>query len=615
MPTLDPAIQQSIQSAFDAFARRDWSQAEQFGKQALSRAAKLKPDRQPNLAPVLNLLGAVCYQTGRSAEALTWYRSAIDAQPDYAETYNNLGVLLQEMGQFEVAAAQFEAAIEIAPQDGSAYFNYGNLLGLMGELPKAIELYQAAVERQPEALAYRNNLGNALQAAGQIQGAIAQFRRVLALNPDHAKAHINLGNLLQEQGNLDGALVHYFRAAELQPYDEAVSYNLALAVQAKGDANHAAQLFTQALRLNSRHGPSHYQMGMLLSETQPVVAAAHFEQAIAFVPNFPEAHCGLGQLRRAQGNLAAAIAAFQQAVALKPDFAEAHYQLGQALLAAGDYRAGWPELEWRWKAPSYLQAQLPRHRSVPRWTGQDLAGATILLWAEAGMTLPFVRYATLVAQRGGRVMVECEAALVDLVGQVEGVAEVIATGAPKPDCQWQIPLLSLPLMFETTLENIPPLPFPVPSVASPQKIGITWVAGDLVEFLQLETSAQFVSLQSELTDSDGLRPFAQGLHRRTAGQRATLEAQGITHRSVLNPDQSITDALADLDLILTTDGPIAHLAGTLGKPTWVVQPSDWLWLTDRTDSPWYPTVKLFQGAEPAVRQALAEALRPAAAAF
>lgn len=580
-------IDQAIHNAFAAFSQGDWIQAERYGKQALNQ----EPNRTPNLAPLLNLLGAVCYQTGRSAEALTWYRSAIDIQPDYAEAYSNLGVLLQEMGEFETAAAQFEAAIELAPHDGSAYFNYGNLLGVMGQLPKAIELYQAAVERQPEALAYRNNLGNALQAAGQIQGAIAQFRRVLALNPDHAKAHLNLGNLLQEQGNLDGALVHYFRAAELQPYDEAVSYNLALAVQAKGDVKHAAQLYAQALRLNSRHGPSHYQMGMLLSESQPVVAAAHFEQAIAFVPNFPEAHCGLGQLRQTQGHLPAAMAAFQQAVALNPSFAEAHYQLGQVLLAAGDYLAGWPELEWRWQAPSYLQRQLPRHRSVPRWKGQDLAGAPILLWTEPGMTLPLIRYAPLVAQRGGRVIVECEAALIELVRQVEGVSAVMPIGAPKPDCQWQIPLLSLPLIFETTLDSIPPMPFPASPVAPPQKIGIAWAAGELDAFLKL-ADVEWVSLQEKLTETE----------------RATLEANRIECRSVFNPDQPIADALADLDLIITTDGPIAHLAGTLGKPTWVMQPSAWLWLTDRTDSPWYPAVKLFKGSRQSVGQAIAERL-------
>jgi tetratricopeptide (TPR) repeat protein len=443
-------IDQAIHNAFEAFKQGDWTQAEWYGKQALNQ----DPSQPPNLAPVLNLLGAVCYKTGRSAAALDWYRSAINAQPDYAEAYNNLGVLLQEMGEFEVAAAQFEAAVEIAPEDGLAYFNYGNLLAAMGQLPEAIVQYQAAVERAPDRVTYRNNLGNALQEAGQFQPAIAQFRRAIALDPDSAKAHINLGNLLQEQGNLDGALVHYFRAAELQPYDAVVSYNLALAVQASGDNPHAINLYAQALRLNSRHGPSHYQLGLLLGETQPVLAAAHFEQAIAFEPNFPEAHCGLGQLRQTQGNLPAAIAAFRQAVALKPDLAEAHYQLGQALVMAEDYAAGWPELEWRWKAPSYLQSQLPRHRSVPRWTGQDLAGQTILLWAEKGAsTLEFVRYAALVAQRGGRVIVECEADRVKLVGQVAGVTQAIATGSPLPDCQWQIPLLSLPEVLGPTLDS------------------------------------------------------------------------------------------------------------------------------------------------------------------
>jgi tetratricopeptide (TPR) repeat protein len=563
MPTLTDAIAH----AFQSFETKAFDRAEWWCRQVLQK--------EPHRAEMLNLLGAVCYQTGRLMDAIGWYREAIDAQPNYPEAYNNLGVALLDLGQLDVAMAQFEAAIELAPNYTQAYFNLGNALQEDGPHEVAIAAYQRALTLDPKHVPARNNLAYLYQTIGNYQQAIALYRQALGLNPDSALAHMNLANLLQEQGNFDGAMVHYEKAILLDPSNADRFYNLAVAYQSMGQTDRAIPTYYEALRLNSRHAASHYNLGMLLRADRPTEALAHLQQAITYQPDVAEPYNSIGLVWQDRQEIAAAIASFRQALELDPDLAEAHVNLGKALLLAGNYPDGFAEYEWRWQSAAFLQTQLPRHKSIPRWeAGIDVAGKTVLLWAEQGLreTLLFVRFVPIVKALGATVIVECDRQLVALFEQIPGIGAVIAKGDPFASCDLQAPFLSLPMILGTTIDTIP---------HSPQRQSAKPIA----------STGQRISLAVSEPISEMLR-----------SQFTTVSTVELVKLPEIDSATNITTlatTIADCDLIITLDSPIAHLAGYLGIPTWVMLEfsSDWVWLCDRADSPWYETVKLFRQSE------------------
>jgi tetratricopeptide (TPR) repeat protein len=553
MPTVTDAIAQ----AFQSFTAREFDRAEWWCHQVLQV--------DPNRSEMLNLLGTVCYQTGRLSLAIGWYREAIDANPNYAEAYNNLGVALQDLGQLEVAIAQFEAAIELAPDYVQAYFNLGNALMADGQIEIAIAAYERTLRLDPNFTAARNNLAYLYQSIDNYQQAIALYRQTISMEPESALAHMNLANLLQEQGNLEGAMVHYTKASQLEPMNADLAYNLALAHQRMGNVDQAIALCYESLKLDSRHGASHHQLGTLLQSARPMEALAHLQQAITYQPDFAEAYQTLGLVWQDRMELEGAIASFRQAIALDPDFADAYVSLGQALLMIGDYAQGFELYEWRWRSAAFLQTQLPRHRSMPTWDGSDLQDKTILVWSEQGIreTLLFLRFVT---QVGGEIYLECDRGLVDLFQNLPGVKQNIPRGEEVPKCDFQLPLMSLPRIYKTTLETVPKelnLSIPIKSSSNVQRIGIA-VDQDLQELTQ-SFLAKF-----ELT---------------------TLSGDNYCE---------LATTIAQLDLVIATDNAIAHLAATLGVKTWIMLEFSphWIWLCDRTSSPWYANVTLFHQPEP-----------------
>jgi tetratricopeptide (TPR) repeat protein len=556
MPTLTDAITK----AFQAVQAGNLEQSEWWCRQALQV--------QANRPEILNLMGSLCHKTGRSNEAIAWYRDAIAANPNYAEAYNNLGVVLHELDHLDIALAQFEAALSLQPDYAQAYFNFGNALTADGQLQEAAIVYQKALELQPNYTAARNNLANLQQSIGEYHSAIALYRQSIVQDPNSANAHMNLANLLQEQGNLDGAMVHYEKAIALGGRNPDLLYNLALALETAGDRTQAIQIHYQVLQLNSRHAASHHQLGCLLRGERPTEAIAHLQQALSYQPDFAEAYNSIGEMWQARMELAAAIASFQQAIALDPDLAEARVNLAQALLLAGDYPHGFAAYESRWESQIFLTTQLPRHRSMPAWDGAKLDGKTILLWAEQGIsgTLPMLRYVSAIASMGGEIFLECDAALVPLVQKLPGVKQVISRGDDVPKCDYQSSLMSLPKTLGTTLETIPELPslgFEIAPKTSIQKIGLA-VTDDCKALLE--------------------------------AQLGPIEHLEIIDLATTDNYATLATTIADLDLVIATDNPIAHLAATIGQQTWMLLEFSphWIWLSDRADSPWYPTVKLFR---------------------
>ncbi len=448
--------------------------------------------------------------------------------------------------------------------------------------------------------------GNRLFAQGRLDEAAAVYERVLRSHPDLGGAHSNLGNVRMMQGRLDEAIQCYRRAVALAPGFAGAHSNLGAALQRQGFLDEAAACHRRALALMPTHPQAHNNLGNVRHEQgRPDEAAAHYQDALALNPDFAEAHNNLGLARKEMGRLDEAVTCYRRALALRPDYAEAHYNLAAALLHAGAFEEGWREHEWRWRTPQMVPAKRGFHQ--PQWRGEAGGGRTVLLHAEQGLgdTLQFCRYAPLAAARGWRVVMEVQKPLVRLLGGLAGVDRVIARGEALPPFDVHCPMLSLPLAFGTTVTTIPA---DVPYLNVPNapggaegmvRIGVVW-AGNPRPLLPMAAATDrrrsmppealaplfdlpgvsFISLQKDHPTPAGF-PLADGL------------ADAI--------DFADTAAvIAGLDLVVSVDTAVAHLAGAMGKPVWLLDRFDpcWRWLRGRDDSPWYPTARIFRQARP-----------------
>jgi tetratricopeptide (TPR) repeat protein len=548
--------------------------------------------------------GAILCELGRAAEAEASLREAIRRDPAFADAHANLGVALRALQRPEEAAAAYREALRLRPEQSKTHGDLGSVLLALNRHGEAAASFEAALRLAPEAAEFHHGLAVALRALGRPAEAAASYRAALRLRPDHVDAHNNLGNALVDLGRPAEAMECYRAALALQA-DFAEAHNgLGAALCALGRAEEAEASFRTAVRLR---------------------------------PEFADAHNGLGAALCALCRPLEAEAAFRAALRLRPDLPAAHKNLGYALLMGGRIEEGWREHEWRWQA----RPRSPHLRDfpVPRWTGEPLAGRTILLHAEQGFgdTLQFCRYAALVAEAGGRILLEVPRPLVRLLGTLPGVAQIVAYGEPLPDFDVHCPLLSLPYACRTTLETIPAgIPYLAADPAAVAawrerlaavralRVGLVWAGGirpsqpdmapvDRRRSIALATMAplaavpgvSFVSLQKgEPAAEAAVPPPGMVLHDFTA----ELE------------DFADTAALVEaLDLVISVDTAVAHLAGALGKPVWLLNRFDscWRWLLDRDDSPWYPQLRQFRQPTPgdwaSVLRGAAEALARLAA--
>jgi hypothetical protein len=384
-----------------------------------------------------------------------------------------------------------------------------------------------------------NNLSVALQAQGDIECALDGLRRAIALKPEYADAHSNLGNALQEQGQLDGAVASYRQALQLKP--------------------------------------------------------AHFD-----------ALNNLGNALRAQGKLVESVASYERALQVKPDNPQVRMSRALCWLQMGDFERGWAEYEWRLKCREF---SIPAFRQ-PLWDGSPLEGRLILLYADHGLgdSIQFIRYAPMVKARGGCVIVACQQPLARLLATCPGIDEVFAEGSLLPDFAFYAPLMSLPRILATSLSSVPA---EVPYLAADRalveqwrgelepgggfRIGIVWQGNPRYRrdhqrsfrLAQLEPLARVEGVRLlSLQKGAGTDQIAQ------LGERFAVSDLG----SQFTDFMDTAAVMRNLDLVITSDSSIAHLAGALGVPIWVAIPvaADWRWLNEREDSPWYPTMRLFR---------------------
>jgi Flp pilus assembly protein TadD len=575
-----------------------------------------------------NNLGIVLARLGRLDEAAARFRQAVALKPDYPDAHNNLGNILERQDKLDEAVACYHQALGLKPRYAEAHYNLGIVLARQEKPDEAVASYRQAVALKPDYADAYNNLGSVLSRQGKHDEAVASYRQAVALKPDDPGHHNNLGLILARHDRLDEAAESYEQALRLTPDDPEVHNNLGIVLGKLNRLDEAAARFWQALGLKPDHAEAHNNLGSVLEKQDKLEqATACYHQALGLKPGYPEAHNNLGIVLWKQGRLEEAVASYGQALHFQPDYPEANWNRSLAWLTMGRLEQGWPGYEWRFKCKEF--GSLPPFQA-PLWDGSLLDGRTILIHAEQGLgdTLQFIRYVPLVHQRGGRVILMCQPPLVRLLARSPGIERLLAHGDPVPESDVHVSLLSLPGLFGTTLESVPadvPYIEAEPALveawrqrlAAPGfKVGIAWQGNP--KFRQDRNRSIPLAQFAPLAQVPGVRllslqkgreqlPALRGLFPVTDLGGELDEATG--------PFLDTAAVMKNLDLVVTSDTSIAHLAGALGVPVWVALQDvpDWRWLMDREDSPWYPTMRLFRqtklGQWADVFDRIAEALR------
>jgi len=448
--------------------------------------------------------------------------------------------------------------------------------------------------------------GKLIQAR-ELSRADQVCRKILEMDASVATAWYFLGVVKQLRGKLDEAVASYEQVLRLEPNHHEALNNLAVAFRAQGRVNEAEASLRRALHVKPDHAEAHSNLGNLLQDQDKLdEAAACFRRALHLKPDYFDAHNNLGNALRALGRLAEAAACYDQALLLQPDQPQVHLSRALCRLQMGDFEQGWAEYEWRLKCKEF---SIPPFRQ-PVWDGTPLDGRVILLVADHGLgdTLQFVRYASLVRARGGRVILACQQSLARLAMSCPGIEQVIVEGALLPEFEVHAPLMSLPRIVGTTLDSIPAeVPYltadeslvgqwgRVLDPAGGFKIGIAW-QGNPRYRRDRERSFRLAQLEPVARLAD-VRLFSlqNGFGTEQIGE---VESQfAVTDLGGRLTDfMDVAAVMRNLDLVITPDTSLAHLAGALGVPVWVALPfaPDWRWLADRPASPWYPTMRLFR---------------------
>jgi tetratricopeptide (TPR) repeat protein len=573
--------------------------------QSFERAIRFDPDFADAHYLRANLLAAL----RKFDEAVAGYDSATRTKPDFAQAWNNRARALRALRRLDEALQSCERAITLAPEDADAYVNRGNILTELGRPEDAFASYGRAIDLAPDLVEARFNRANAALRLGRAEDALPDFDQAIILRPGFAEAHHGRANALERLGRLMEAVQGFNRAAALKP-DFAESYNnKGNALRRLGRQPEAIDSYTQAVRIRPGYALAWSNRASALKDAgQLEDALESCDRAIALAPGFAAAHHNKGNVLKSLKRMTESIQSFDRTIELSPGFEDAHRNRATTTLLMGDFERGWQLYERR-------IASIPVLTDLgSSWTGdEDLAGKTLLIVAEQGLgdTFQFCRYAPLAAARGAHVTLAAQDPLVALLKCLEPGLSVTALGMAPPCSDYHIPLLSMPCAFRTRADNIPSA---VPYLrADPEKIqqwkarigtngfkvGISWqgaVGGDVdigrsfpvryFETLADIPGMRLISLQKN-AGAEQLRDLPPGMEVETFGD--ALDPR---------PDAFVDTAaiMENLDLVISSDTAVAHLAGALGRPIWAAlsHVPDWRWLMDRDDSPWYPTMRLFR---------------------
>ena len=497
-------------------------------------------------------------------------------QPTCVDDAVNIAAQQYEAGRLNPAAQLCLTFLQHHPHDAHALHLLGAIAYKKGLYRQAIDLIREAIKNNPFMPQCHNTLGAALRATGELEEAITAYEQAISLDPQYCSAHLNMGNIFMSQGQFRAAITKYRHAISLDPVCIEAYNNMAIALQYQGEFEAAMEKCKQALLLK---------------------------------PDNAEVYNTIASVFMKKGRCTEAIDNYQRALKVKPDNAEAHCNLGMTFLLIGRFEEGWSEYQWRLNT---AKASGSHRYPVPCWDGSPFEGKRLVVHFEQGFgdNIQFIRYLPMVKRRGGTVICEMLRPLTGLLRGFPGIDELINAplgNRPSIRSDLHVPLLELPRIFGTTLHTIPgDVPYLHADAIKSKywrqrlagmdlKVGIVW-AGEpahnedknrschLRHFLRLSKipGVQLIGLQ---------KGAAAGQVKDLAGMISITNLEG-----ELNDFTDTAAVIDNLDMVISVDTAVLHLAGAMGKPAWAMLSAapDWRWMLDRQDSPWYPTIKLFR---------------------
>ena len=569
MKTVNQSIAM-MQRAVSLHKQGQIPEAERFYREVLAD--------NPSHVDALRLLGSLYIHWKKNEQAVGCFEKALSIDPDQPEVLTNLGVALYTQGRLNEAVLRYEQAIKIAPDYCDAITNLGNAYYACGKLDDATVWLERSVRLRPNNPQTHIVLGHVFRAQKKESQAITYYKHALKLLPDNVEVLTNLGNILRETGKSEEACAIYHRLVELQPENVNVILNLGTIFHDMGKWDEAMKQYENLLKLQPNSADAMMCRASLLMElNRPDEARAGYEQSLNVNPHSPDAKWGKSL----------------------------------AMLMLGEYQEGWAQYESRFEYKAQRHSVLFRDS---RWEGCDLNGKRLLIWGEQGLgdVLQFVRYAALCKERGGKIIILCRAPLARLLKNCPYIDEVV-TAATKEDFDYQIPVMSLPHIFSTTLDTVPQnAPYLYVSEEARSKwrprfadtngfkVGLVWAGNPRKGHIDAHIADRRRSMTLEL-----LKPilnfdqcFFYNLQKGDAASE--INASGL-YKKLIDYMPEVEDfmdtaaIIENLDLVISVDTSVVHLAGGLGKSVWVLSRFGgcWRWLRNQELNPWYQTARVF----------------------
>lgn len=576
--------------------------------QLISDAIKINP----HAAFAHNNLGKVLKDLNRQEDALTAFNLALSLTPNYPEALNNRGNILIELGRLDDALQSYDQALTLKPDYPAAWSNKGRTLKDLHLFDQALSCFDQALTLCPNLIDALRNRSKTLVELNRFDEALACIDKAISAHPVDAEAIKNRGLILLKLKRPEAALISFEQALALEPklLDAMVHRSAALLELKRPDE--ALQNIEAVLHISPELPDAHFILGNILQKLGRFEeSCAAFDTVIRAEPDNAAAHAGKGNAFISLKKISEGLRAYDEALILKPDEATIRFNKSLALLLSGNFQQGWKEYESRWDS-NPLTPKRKFAASTSPWLGQEpLQGKTILIYAEQGLgdCIQFSRYIKYISQLGAKVIFEVPAPLSLIFSDLEGVNELVPVGNTLPEFDYHCPLLSLPLAFGTTLETIPGTQ-PYLHANDVQvlnwaerlgshgfRIGICWQGSTA----DIDEGRSFRLEQFEkISQIPEVRLIS--LHK-GAGESQLADISPDMNVEILGTELDKDGAFVDTaaimmhcDLIITSDTSIAHLAGALGVPVYVILKAvpDWRWMLDRSDSPWYPNMQLFR---------------------
>jgi len=594
---------------------------------------------------VLNFLGIIKLNLSEYETAANYFRQVINIYDTHSEAHYNLGLCCQKLEQLDGAAFHYQKVLQIVPQhfdaknnlalvyagqkmydkaekllrelieanpvNAKAQNNLGNYYFKSRNFEEAVKYYYSAVQLSPE-IDYQYNLGLCFLKMDYYESAYQAFNKVLQSKPDHLFAIISLGIIATKLKSFNKAEKIFNDLIPLNKYEPEIFFNLGYCYEEQGKYELALSCYQKYLIFLPDSVPAAIRSAYIISKLGKLAEAKKIYNALPLNDDEKElAFTEMGYLKLKGGNVQDGLSFFEDALKIKPDSIELHYGRAHCQLLLGNFKTGWEEYEWRIKRPEFPVRNLKK----PRLTNQNINGKKILVYSEQGLgdSIQFVRYLPMLKEKGAYIIFECSEYLFQLLKDFKGYDQRIDTSnvsEDELDYDYHIPILSLPFYFSTEMNSIPcKIPYikiedgfiskwkKIFKQNEKFKIGLVWAGnpkhkGDKERSCPLEKFQPIIDREDVEIYSLQLGPALEQLSNHDGKIRDLKEY-----------NESLKDAAAailNLDLLITVDTSIAHLAGALGKEVWTlisVSP-DWRWLLDRNDTPWYPSMKLYRQSRP-----------------